>query len=139
MIFLPKEIMTAEDLAQYLDFSKNWVYRKAEAGELPATRLGNRWRFKKSVIDRWLEEGAVKRSKPLRRSRRAPGRGRKLEGRLARGLNFVEDQEEVSSTDYATKFKVSLATARKDLNELIRRRLVRKLGGGRNTRYGAVR
>lgn len=48
--------MTAEELAEYLSFSKNWVYRKAEAGELPGVKLGNRWRFKKSVIDKWLEK-----------------------------------------------------------------------------------
>jgi excisionase family DNA binding protein len=51
-----KEVMTAEELAKYLSFSKNWVYRKAEAGEIPGVKLGNRWRFKKSVIDKWLEQ-----------------------------------------------------------------------------------
>lgn len=49
-----KEIMTAKDLADYLGFSKNWVYRQVEAGEIPGTRLGGNWRFKKSVIDEWL-------------------------------------------------------------------------------------
>jgi len=48
--------MTAEQLAAYLSFSKNWIYRKAEAGELPGIKIGNRWRFKKSIIDRWLEQ-----------------------------------------------------------------------------------
>ena len=55
-----KEVMTAEELAEYLSFSKNWVYRKAEAGEIPGVKLGNRWRFKKSVIDKWLEEQMAK-------------------------------------------------------------------------------
>jgi DeoR/GlpR family transcriptional regulator of sugar metabolism len=45
----------------------------------------------------------------------------------------------VTSADYAAKFEISLATARKDLNELIRRGLIRKIGGGRNTRYAAVK
>ncbi|MGQ9601574.1 MAG: helix-turn-helix domain-containing protein [Candidatus Bipolaricaulia bacterium] len=53
---MEKEVMTAEELAEYLSFSKNWVYRKAEAGELPGVKLGNRWRFKKAVIDKWLEK-----------------------------------------------------------------------------------
>jgi excisionase family DNA binding protein len=56
---LEKEVMTAAELAEYLSFSKNWVYRKAEAGEIPGVKLGNRWRFKKSVIDKWLE-GRIK-------------------------------------------------------------------------------
>ena len=58
-----KEVLTAEDLAEYLGFSKNWVYRKAEAGEIPGVKLGKRWRFKRSVIDKWLEgliEGRAK-------------------------------------------------------------------------------
>lgn len=53
---MEKEVMTAAELADYLSFSKNWVYRKAEAGEIPGVKLGNRWRFKKAVIDRWLEK-----------------------------------------------------------------------------------
>jgi len=57
-----KEVMTAEELAEYLSFSKNWIYRKAEAGELPGIKLGNRWRFKKSVIDKWLEERIEKKA-----------------------------------------------------------------------------
>ena len=51
-----KEVLTAEDLAEYLGFSKNWVYRKAEAGEIPGVKLGKRWRFKRSIVDKWLEE-----------------------------------------------------------------------------------
>lgn len=56
-----REVMTAEQLASYLSFSKNWIYRKAEAGELPGIKMGNRWRFKKSIIDQWLEQ-KIKRS-----------------------------------------------------------------------------
>ncbi len=37
-----KDAMTAADLAEYLSFGKNWVYKKAEKGEIPATRFGNR-------------------------------------------------------------------------------------------------
>lgn len=131
-----KEIMTAEELAEYLSFSKNWVYRKAEAGEIPAVKIGNRWRFKKSVIDEWMEgkvRGEVKA--PVRRRVRAKVAG--PEGRIAEGLNFIGEKGEVTSKDYAERLKISLATARKDLKELIKRRLVRRIGGGRNIRYVA--
>jgi len=60
---LEKEVMTAAELAEYLSFSKNWVYRKAEAGEIPGVKLGNRWRFKRAVIDEWLE-GRIEAEKP---------------------------------------------------------------------------
>lgn len=51
-----KEIMTVADLAEYLAFSKQWIYKQAQAGDIPGIRMGNEWRFKRSVIDRWLED-----------------------------------------------------------------------------------
>lgn len=132
---MPKEVMTATDLAEYLGFSKNWIYRKAEAGEIPATKFGNRWRFKKSVIDKWVEKRL--RGAELIKGNLAQAAG--LEGRLAEGLRLIQaSQGGVTSADYAAKFEISLATARKDLNELIKRKLIRKLGGGRNIHYTVV-
>lgn len=133
-----KEIMRAADLAEYLGFSKNWIYRKAEAGEIPGVKMGNRWRFKRSVIDEWVE------GKVLGRGRgRAPVRGRpraralKLEGRIAKGIEFIRGKGEATTKDYAKRFKISEATARKDLKELIKRRVVRRIGGGPSIRYVA--
>ncbi|MFQ6033247.1 MAG: helix-turn-helix domain-containing protein [Candidatus Bipolaricaulia bacterium] len=126
-----KEIMTAAELAEYLSFSKNWVYRKAEEGEIPGMRMGNRWRFKRSLINEWIEGRAPGEG------RRPRGRARRLEGRLAEGLGFIRSKREITTKDYAKKFKVCEATARKDLKELIRQNLVRKIGGGPNIRYVA--
>lgn len=131
-----KEIMTAADLAEYLSFSKNWVYRKAEAGEIPGVKMGNRWRFKKTVIDEWMEGKVLGGGRaPVRGRPRA--RARTLEGRIAKGIKFIGGKGEVTTKDYARQFKISEATARKDLKELIRRRLARKIGGGPNVRYVA--
>jgi excisionase family DNA binding protein len=58
-----KEVLTTQDLAGYLGFSRNWIYKKAEAGKIPGVKLGNRWRFKRSVIDRWLEERILSKPK----------------------------------------------------------------------------
>jgi excisionase family DNA binding protein len=60
---ITKEILTAEDLARYLGFNRNWIYRQAEAGEIPGVKLGKSWRFKRSVIDRWLEERILSKPK----------------------------------------------------------------------------
>ncbi len=49
------EVMTVADLAAYLQVSKKAVYDLAKRGELPAAKLGDQWRFKKSLVDRWLE------------------------------------------------------------------------------------
>jgi excisionase family DNA binding protein len=60
---ITKEVLTAEDLARYLGFNRNWIYRQAEAGEIPGVKLGKSWRFKRSVIDRWLEERILSKPK----------------------------------------------------------------------------
>jgi nitrogen PTS system EIIA component len=57
------EIMTIEEVAAYLRISERTVYDWANKGEIPCGKLGTSWRFKKSEIQRWVDErldGAVK-------------------------------------------------------------------------------
>lgn len=49
-------IMTVDELAKYLRMHKQTIYRMALEGRLPAYRVGNRWRFRKELIDAWLAE-----------------------------------------------------------------------------------
>ena len=46
--------MTLEEVAQYLKVSKDSIYRLAQKGEIPASKIGNLWRFKKEEIDEWM-------------------------------------------------------------------------------------
>ncbi len=48
------ELMTVEELGQYLRFTKKTIYRLLRQGSIPATKIGNKWRFDKEVIDKWL-------------------------------------------------------------------------------------
>jgi excisionase family DNA binding protein len=51
----PSDLLTADELATQLRRSRDWVYRRARAGELPgALRLDSGWRFRKADIDAWL-------------------------------------------------------------------------------------
>lgn len=50
------EIMTIHDCSLYLGISEDTVYKYAAQGKLPAFKLGNRWRFKKSLLDHWIEQ-----------------------------------------------------------------------------------
>jgi excisionase family DNA binding protein len=50
------EILTLEELAQYLKISKPTLYKMVENGKIPALKLANQWRFKKEDIDKWLEK-----------------------------------------------------------------------------------
>lgn len=54
------EVMTVDNLATYLQISPKAVYRMAGAGELPAAKIGDQWRFRKSLIDRWLKALSLK-------------------------------------------------------------------------------
>jgi len=52
------EVMTIAQLADYLQLHKQVVYRHVKNSRIPASRIGSTLRFKKSVIDAWLEESA---------------------------------------------------------------------------------
>ena len=52
-------ILTVSELAEYLKLSRAKVYQMAKHGELPGTKLGTHWRFRKDLIDRWLEEQMI--------------------------------------------------------------------------------
>ncbi len=53
------EIMTIDQAAEYLQLHKQVVYRHVRKGTIPASRIGATIRFKKSVIDAWLEDSAL--------------------------------------------------------------------------------
>jgi len=48
------EVMTAAEVAEYLGLAVETIYRKARAGEIPAMRIGRRWRFFRGSLQRWL-------------------------------------------------------------------------------------
>lgn len=50
------QLMTVEDLAEYLRVKKSWVYQKVHARELPFIKVGNKLRFSKVEIKEWLEK-----------------------------------------------------------------------------------
>ncbi len=52
----PDEIMSIEQLADYLKVSRSTLYKLAQDGRLPGQKVGKRWRFHKKAIDAWLTE-----------------------------------------------------------------------------------
>ena len=49
-------LFTVKTLAEYLQVSEQWVYKRVEFKEIPYTKICKPLWFKKSNIDRWLEE-----------------------------------------------------------------------------------
>jgi PTS system nitrogen regulatory IIA component len=47
--------MDIKDVATYLRVKESTVYTWAQAGKLPAFRLGRLWRFRRTDLDNWLE------------------------------------------------------------------------------------
>jgi len=55
------EIMPAEkwlkigEIADYLQISTEKIYKLAQRGKIPASKVGGQWRFKRQRIDAWLD------------------------------------------------------------------------------------
>lgn len=48
------EVLTLDEVAEYLRLPKETVERQAMRGQLPARRIEDTWRFLKIAIDDWL-------------------------------------------------------------------------------------
>ena len=48
------QIMTPKEAAKYLGFHLVTLYRLLKKREIPATKIGGQWRFKKDILDAWL-------------------------------------------------------------------------------------
>ncbi len=51
-----REVMDIRQASEYLGISADSLYRYASEGMVPAFKLGNRWRFKRSLLDAWMVE-----------------------------------------------------------------------------------
>lgn len=50
-----REVMDVRQASRYLGISPDTLYRYLSERKLPAFKLGNRWRFKKTTLDRWMD------------------------------------------------------------------------------------
>jgi len=46
--------MTVKDVAEYLQLSMDMIYKMAQQGKIPASKIGTQWRFKREEIDEWV-------------------------------------------------------------------------------------
>jgi excisionase family DNA binding protein len=56
----PDTIFTPETLAEYLRVDVSWVYKQVSLKAIPYFKSGKYTRFKKSVIDKWIESQSVR-------------------------------------------------------------------------------
>jgi excisionase family DNA binding protein len=55
----PGDVLTIDELADYLRISRSTLYKLAQEGRIPCQKVGRHWRFRKQAIDRWLEHGGT--------------------------------------------------------------------------------
>jgi excisionase family DNA binding protein len=48
------EILTIQELAEYLKLNEKTAYQLASEGKLPEFKVGGSWRFKKEDIEQWI-------------------------------------------------------------------------------------
>ena len=54
MSAMAEQLLTLEQVAEYLNVDKFTVYRLLADKDLPAFKVGNQWRFKRKMIENWL-------------------------------------------------------------------------------------
>lgn len=47
--------LTLDELAEYLKLSHSKLYRMAQNGEIPASKVASQWRFDRHEIDTWMK------------------------------------------------------------------------------------
>ena len=82
-----REVMDIRQASDYLGISPDTLYKYASESFIPAFKLGNRWRFKKSRLDEWMDQQSgvtpapAPEAKPARPRQKKPVRGTRISGR----------------------------------------------------------
>jgi excisionase family DNA binding protein len=53
-----REVLDIRQASDYLGISPDTLYKYASESFVPAFKLGNRWRFKRSRLDEWMDRQA---------------------------------------------------------------------------------
>lgn len=64
-------MLTSRDLQELLQVDRSTIYRMAEAGSLPALKVGRQWRFPEEAVKEWLVRG--KKTEPASTTEKRPG------------------------------------------------------------------
>jgi excisionase family DNA binding protein len=63
-----REVMDIRQAADYLGISADTLYKYASEGFVPAFKLGNRWRFKRSRLNDWMDQQSSGGGMPSRKA-----------------------------------------------------------------------
>ena len=57
--------MKVKEIAEYLQISEDLIYKWAQQGKIPVSKIGNQWRFNKEEVEQW-----AKAQRPRKQARR---------------------------------------------------------------------
>jgi excisionase family DNA binding protein len=63
-----REVLDIRQAADYLGISADTLYKYASEGFVPAFKLGNRWRFKRSRLNDWMDQQSSGGNMPAART-----------------------------------------------------------------------
>ena len=49
--------LTVEEICAHLSLSKDTVYKWIKEKQMPASKVGRKWMFKKEDVDHWVKSG----------------------------------------------------------------------------------
>ena len=52
--------LTLDELVEYLKLGRTKLYQMTQTGELPASKIGNQWRFDREEVDIWVKKQRLK-------------------------------------------------------------------------------
>lgn len=58
------DVMTLNEVADYLRIPRSTVYKLAREGRIPGQKVGRQWRFRRAVVEQWLGEDDANRAAP---------------------------------------------------------------------------
>jgi len=48
------DVLTLNEVAEYLRIPRSTAYKLAQEGKIPGQKVGRHWRFHRTVVERWL-------------------------------------------------------------------------------------
>ncbi len=48
------DVMTLNEVAEYLRIPRSTVYKLVREGRIPGQKVGRQWRFRRAVVEQWL-------------------------------------------------------------------------------------
>ena len=67
------EIMTIDEVADYLRVPVSSLYKLAQQGKIPASKVGRHWRFRREFIDQYINDQVLTAKNKNSRQQNAQG------------------------------------------------------------------